>query len=181
MIGESPHEGAIDGRDKSRGTSRLHVHAALSECRVLSRLLRDPALQLGGLLRVIHAHRVRAEHRATSPGVFRVVDLRTFAILLLDLPSWVKAHVLKGKRRADVPPMLAAEPAPAPLLLLCIHLDMLEQLPDPSIASFFLEYLCEHPEYPSGTPRRQSRIPGIPVQSLSFPESAPIPAGIPDP
>ena len=40
----------------------------------------------------------------------------------------------------------------------------------------------EYPEYiPSGTPRRQSRIPGIPVQSLNFPESAPIPAGIPDP
>jgi hypothetical protein len=30
-------------------------------------------------------------------------------------------------------------------------------------------------------PRRQSRIPGIPVQSLNFPESAPIPAGIPGP
>ena len=44
-------------------------------------------------------------------------------------------------------------------------------------------------EYPVRTPgvpperntRRQSRIPGIPVQSLNFPESAPIPAGIPDP
>jgi len=41
MIGESPHEGVIDGRDQSRRTSRLHVHAAVSECRVLSRLLRD--------------------------------------------------------------------------------------------------------------------------------------------
>ncbi len=35
--------------------------------------------------------------------------------------------------------------------------------------------------YSRGTPRRQSQIPGVPVQSLIFPESAPIPAGIPDP
>ena len=32
-------------------------------------------------------------------------------------------------------------------------------------------------EHPAGSPGS----PGIPVQSLSFPESAPIPAGIPDP
>ena len=65
MIGESPHDDDIDGQDKSRRTSRLNVHAAaLSECRVLSRLLRDLALQLGGLLRVLHAHRVRVEYRA---------------------------------------------------------------------------------------------------------------------
>ena len=131
MIGESPHDDDIDGRDKSRRTSRLHVHAVLLECRVLSRLLRDPALQLGGLLRLLHAHRVRVEHRTLLPpnGVFRVVDLRTCGILLLDLPSWLKAHVLQDERRADVPPLLAAEPAPAPLLLLEIHLDNLEQLP----------------------------------------------------
>jgi hypothetical protein len=49
-------------------------------------------LQLGGLLGVLHAHRFRVEYRAPllpPNGVFRVVDLRTFAILL-DLPSWLK-------------------------------------------------------------------------------------------
>ena len=43
----------------------------------------------------------------------------------------------------------------------------------------------EYPEYLlsvlSGTPRRQSRIPGIPVQSLNFPKSDRIWTGIPDP
>ena len=88
---------------------------------------------------------------------------------------------------ADNPPLLAAEAAPAPLLLLRIHLDILEKLPRIEIPVhvapiFGPEYPCEHPEYlPSRAPARQSRIPGIPVQSLNFPESAPIPAGIPDP
>ena len=48
-------------------------------------------------------------------------------------------------------------------------------------ASLFSEYR-EPREYPlERNNRRQSRIPGIPVQSLNFLESAPIPAGIPDP
>jgi hypothetical protein len=76
---------------------------------------------------------LRVEYRAPilpQNGVFRVVDLRTLAILLLDLPSWALSDVLQDKRRADALPLLAAEPAPAPLLLLGSHLDMLEQLPD---------------------------------------------------
>ena len=108
--------------------------------------------------------------------------------LLLDLPSWLKAHVLQDERRADVPPLLAAEPAPAPLLLLEIHLDNLEQFPRIEIPghcrsrSFCFREYHEPPEYPlERNNRRQSRIPGIPVQSLNFLESAPIPAGIPDP
>jgi len=34
-----------------------------------------------------------------------------------------------NEMNADVPPLLAAEVAPAPLLLLRIHLDILEKLP----------------------------------------------------
>ncbi len=88
----------------------------------------DPDLQLGGLLRVLHAHRVRVEHRAHLPpnGIGRVVDLRTFAILLLDLPS---SKPMCNEMNADVPQLLAAEAATAPLLLLRIHLDILEKHP----------------------------------------------------
>jgi hypothetical protein len=75
-----------------------------------------------------------------------------------------------NEMNADVPPLLAAEAAPAPLLLLRIHLDILEKLPRIETSR----------RYPPAVPG-QSRIPGIPVQSLNFPESAPIPAGIPDP
>ena len=92
---------------------------------------------------------------------------------------------------ADVPPLPAAEAAPAPLLLLRIHLDILEKLPRIEIPVHVAPIFG--PEYrvntrstsallsPERSTRRQSRIPGIPVQSLNFPESAPIPAGIPDP
>ncbi len=38
-----PSRGRYDGREKSRRTSKLHVHAGLSEFRVHSPLLRDPA------------------------------------------------------------------------------------------------------------------------------------------
>jgi hypothetical protein len=54
-------------------------------------------------------------------------------------------------------------------------------VPVPRVQVLFSEYR-EPPEYPpERNNRRQSRIPGIPVRSLIFSESAPIPAGIPDP
>ena len=92
MIGESPHEGVIDGRDQSAERADC---TSTPPCRNVASSADCCVIELGGLLRVLHAHRVRVEHRALLPpnGIGRVVDLRTFAILLLDLPSWVKAHV----------------------------------------------------------------------------------------
>jgi hypothetical protein len=88
---------------------------------------------------------------------------------------------------ADVPPLLAAEAAPAPLLLLRIHLDIFNKLPRIEIPVHARDFGPEYPRVrtpgvpPEPSTRRQSRIPGVPVQSLNFPESAPIPTGIPDP
>ena len=65
--------------------------------------------------------------------------------------------------------------------------DILEKLPRIEIPGhcrsreFCFQYREPREYPPERNNRRQSRIPGIPVQSLSFLESAPIPAGIPDP
>ena len=69
---------------------------------------------------------------------------------------------------ADVPPLLAAEAAPAPLLLLRIHLDILEKLPRIEIPVHREPILVlstrEKPEYlPStrrspGSPESRSRV-----------------------
>ena len=77
----------------------------------------DPALQLGGLLRVLHAHHVAHFSRRTElAGSLIFVHLPYF--------SWTSRPGSKpmcNEMNADVPPLLAAEAAPAPLLLLRIH------------------------------------------------------------
>ncbi len=182
MIGESPHEGTIqvDGRDQSRRTSRLpgragHVHAAVSECRVLSRLLRDRSESRLATWRP-SSRPSRIVFAGNTAHFSRQTELAgPLPVIFVHLPysgfseSWTSPESRPGSKpmcnemNADVPPLLAAEAAPAPLLLPRIHLDILEKLPRieiPVHVRRFLvlsKYPCEHPEYlpsraPAGSP-----------------------------
>ena len=163
MIGESPHEGVIDGRDQSAeradctSTPPCRNVASSADCCVI-----DPALQLGGLLRVLHARHVAHFSRQTElAGSLIFVHLPYF--------SWTSRPGSKpmcNEMNADVPPLLAAEPAPAPLLLLGIHLDMLE-LPRIEIRGHVADVLvlstrstsrAERPAGSPGSPESRFRV-----------------------
>jgi hypothetical protein len=142
MIGESPHEGVIDGRDQSAeradctSTPPCRNVASSADCCVI-----DPALQLGGLLRVLH----RIVFAWNTAHFSRQTELAG-SLIFVRLPyfSWTSRPGSKpmcNEMNADVPPPLAAEAAPAPLLPLRIHLDILEKLPRIEIGCMSRQFL----------------------------------------